>query len=474
MNRARRATGESGATDDVTLRWSTRSLDERRQLADELAATLTSIRAKDGFASFGLPPETGQLLDLAGPGPVVSFNISEYRCDALLLTKDGILLRELPSMSRDALIDRVRDFHHDLGTAGEPDIKTSERKATEGRLTDTLEWLWDTVAEPVLTALGYQNEPAPGQAWPRVWWAPDGLLGLLPIHAAGYHTDPSGPGRRTIMDRVVSSYTPTIRALHYARRRAPTPARDKALIVAMPTTPGIRGRLANVPAEVSMLRNRLHEAVMLIEPGAPGGETVSGIALLPTKANVFAHLPDCGIAHFACHGATDPADPSNSLLLLHDYQTDPLTVASLAAIKLDRAQLAYLSACSTALNRAVRLADEAIHLTSAFQLAGFPHVIGTLWPIANRVAVAVADAFYENLRVDSGALDTDQAAHALHGRSGPYATLSRPLRRCGPPTCTRALELSKKALCAIYGRAQSAVCGVSKPRPRSLPCGFLN
>ncbi|GLY91447.1 hypothetical protein [Actinoallomurus iriomotensis] len=27
---------------------------------------------------------------------------------------------------------------------------------------------------------------------------------------------------------------------------------------------------------------------------------------LPTKANVLAHLPDCAIAHFACHGRTDP------------------------------------------------------------------------------------------------------------------------------------------------------------------------
>jgi CHAT domain len=62
---------------------------------------------------------------------------------------------------------------------------------------------------------------------------------------------------------------------------------------------------------------------------------------------------------------------------------------------------------------AVRLADEAIHLTSAFQLAGFPHVIGTLWPIADRIAVAVASDFYDNLRI-GGTLDAGRAAHALH------------------------------------------------------------
>ncbi|MGC4746611.1 CHAT domain-containing protein [Micromonospora sp. DT201] len=31
-------------------------------------------------------------------------------------------------------------------------------------------------------------------------------------------------------------------------------------------------------------------------------------------------------------------------------------------------------------------ADEAIHIASALQTAGFPHVIGTLWPIPDHVA----------------------------------------------------------------------------------------
>ncbi|MGW3819159.1 hypothetical protein [Streptomyces sp. NPDC005046] len=46
-------------------------------------------------------------------------------------------------------------------------------------------------------------------------------------------TRPDAPERRTILDRVVSSYTPTVRALRYARQRTPallSPAR--ALIVA--------------------------------------------------------------------------------------------------------------------------------------------------------------------------------------------------------------------------------------------------
>jgi CHAT domain-containing protein len=40
------------------------------------------------------------------------------------------------------------------------------------------------------------------------------------------------------------------------------------------------------------------------------------------------------------------------------------------------------------------LLDESIHLASAFQLAGFPHVIATLWQTGDSAAVQVAEDFY--------------------------------------------------------------------------------
>ncbi|WP_345034643.1 CHAT domain-containing protein [Streptomyces sannanensis] len=104
---------------------------------------------------------------------------------------------------------------------------------------------------------------------PTVWWAPDGLLGQLPLHAAGHYDDPAGsPGRRTVLDRVVPSYTPTVRALRHARQRASAPpARTPAgLIVAMPTTPGVERDLRFVPDDVEAVRSRL--------PRGRGGEAV--------------------------------------------------------------------------------------------------------------------------------------------------------------------------------------------------------
>ena len=61
----------------------------RRRLAGEFAETLARIRSLDGFASFGLPPAAGELLEQAAAGPIVTFNISSQHSDALLLTADA-------------------------------------------------------------------------------------------------------------------------------------------------------------------------------------------------------------------------------------------------------------------------------------------------------------------------------------------------------------------------------------------------
>jgi hypothetical protein len=347
----------------------------------------------------------------------VVFNVSPYRSDALLLTKDGIAALELPALTRDSLIEQINSFHRALNTAtSAPGL--ADRMTAQRTLAGVLGWLWDAAAGPVLSTLGYSQSPLPGAAWPRVWWVPGGVLGLLPIHAAGHHTEPTQPGQpgRTVMDRVISSYTPTVRALSYARRQATriaAPAR--ALIVGMPVTPGLPdgGELPHVPAEVWRLSALLPDPVILGARGVLGNELVNASSL-PTRANVFEHLPTCLIAHFACHGSIDPADPSKSLLLLNDHETAPFTVASLAPIRHEQLQLVYLSACRTALTPAGELLDEAIHLASAFQLAGSRHVIGTLWEIGDALAVDIATGFYRLLGTSTSTPDTGEVAHALH------------------------------------------------------------
>jgi CHAT domain-containing protein len=78
-------------------------------------------------------------------------------------------------------------------------------------------------------------------------------------------------------------------------------------------------------------------------------------------------------------------------------EQDRLTVHEVSELNLPEARMAYLSACSTAENKATRLSDEVIHLVSGFQVAGFPHVVGCLWPSKDTVCVEVADRFYSLL-----------------------------------------------------------------------------
>ncbi|WP_063057493.1 CHAT domain-containing protein [Nocardia sienata] len=396
---------------------------DRHRLAREFEEVLTRIRAQPGFETFALPPSTGQLVAQAGHGPVVAFGIGRYGSDALLLTADGISWLPLPALSAAAVRDRARAFREALNTAAHG-TTGSERQAAQRQLSATLEWLWDNATGPVLEALGFHRPIAPDRSGPRVWWAPGGLLGQLPIHAAGYHTHPARSDPATVMDRVVSSYTPTVAALEYARRRRSSTADlntpGPALVVAMPTTPGIDGRLHYVLDEARLVATHLPGATVLTEPDDVNDlgslASPSAAQTAPMTATVLDLLPERAIVHFACHAATDPDDPSRSRLLLHDHATTPFTVAALAPIHLDRARLAYLSACDTAISTDTQLVDESIHLASAFQLAGYSHVIGTLWTIDDDIAIRIADAFYTALRTgpDTTVVDIGRAPHALH------------------------------------------------------------
>jgi CHAT domain-containing protein len=77
--------------------------------------------------------------------------------------------------------------------------------------------------------------------------------------------------------------------------------------------------------------------------------------------------------------------------------------------------LADLSACATARGSA-RLPDESINLCTAFQLAGFATVIGTLWEVPDPVAAHAARHTYAALASVSTAEAVNRAARRLRDR----------------------------------------------------------
>jgi len=348
-----------------------READRRHGLTREWDQLVARVRALPGFADLLAVPTLDALREEAAAGPIVLVNVSGYRSDALILTAGGIDVVPLPEVTPDQVVEMADGFHRALAVAQAPG---PDEKRAQLRLSEILGWLWDALASPVLDVLGDVE---------RVWWSPTGLLAFLPLHAAGHHERPGC----SVLDRVVSSYTPTVRALRHARARAAAPAGRELLAVAMPETPGA-GPLPRAGREVMAL----DAAVRLTGPEA-------------TAQRVRAEMTRHAWVHFACHGISDQDEPSSGRLLLHDHEADPLTVQSVARLDLTGARLAYLSACETA-HGAARLSDEAVHITSAFLLAGYPQVIGTLWRVNDRIAGQIAEHVYGGLQ--------GGAAAALH------------------------------------------------------------
>lgn len=110
------------------------------------------------------------------------------------------------------------------------------------------------------------------------------------------------------------------------------------------------------------------------------------------------------IAHLACYAAAEQDDPLAGHLALSD---GPLELRRVLAVQARHGRLADLTACTTALVNP-RLPDQSIHLSSAFCLAGFDHVIGTLWAIIDAVAARTARMTY----VERAGQPTGRALHA--------------------------------------------------------------
>ena len=79
-------------------------------LAAELADILDRIRGLEGFESFALPPTVDELLAEAAHGPIVTFSVSSHRCDALVLTAEGVTAVPLTTVTADLVYDQIDAF----------------------------------------------------------------------------------------------------------------------------------------------------------------------------------------------------------------------------------------------------------------------------------------------------------------------------------------------------------------------------
>ncbi|WP_460492036.1 CHAT domain-containing protein [Dactylosporangium cerinum] len=344
-----------------------------------------------GFEDFAAPPRPQTLHAAAGDGTVVALVASEHGSAALLLTGTEADHLPLPGLT---VLDARTNAVAFLAALNPP----PDEPVDDAEVTRVLRWLWDTVAGPVLTRLGCTagpGDPDAPHAWPRIWWIATGPLSVLPIHAAGHHDDPPAT-RRTVLDRVVSSYAPSVRALADARLAEREPGRD-VLAVGINQTAD--------PASPALPRAEREAHAVALQLDAAGTALVGPSATLDA---VRGRLGAAAWAHFSCHGRADDNDPARSFLDLFD---EPLRAGELFTLHPLDPYLAYLSACTTAVG-SFRLLDESVHLASAFQLAGYPHVIATLWWVNDVVSTRLSTAVYGAIHPDPHSWRPP--AHALH------------------------------------------------------------
>ncbi|MEU3660241.1 CHAT domain-containing protein [Streptomyces sp. NPDC032940] len=369
--------------------------DRRQRLAAEWRDLTRRIRAEHPGLGLLRPVrewDESELRATAAAGPVVLVNVSPHGSDALVVTGRSVDAVPLPGLDPRTTAEHREAFEEALVRIEAPGTAPRHALRAQQTVRDALDWLWRTVTGPVLDHLGLPARPA--GPWPRVWWSPGGALGTLPVHAAA--PADGGPGA---LDRVTSSYTPTLRALHHARQRVARTTGGTTLVVGV-------ARAAGAAPLPGARRESEHLAGLL-----PGAAVLADAAA--THAAVVSALPRHAHAHFACHALSDLERPSESRLVLHDHTGRPLTVRDLARLRLPSARLAYLSACGT-LRSSPDLADEAVHIVSALQMAGFPHVVGSLWHVVDAIGAEVARGVYEELHTGDGALDVSRTAGALH------------------------------------------------------------
>ncbi|MBF9072514.1 CHAT domain-containing protein [Streptacidiphilus fuscans] len=373
---------------------------ERQQAHEQWLCLVAQARALPGFQNYLRPGIRELSQSIPDGGAVVFITTSSMRCDALIATGDPeqpAIVVPLDGLTQECAYEKANSLIDARLLAADNRRDPLDRIAAQQEILTILTWLWHAVGEPVLTRLGHTATPQDDQHWPRIWWCPVGGMARLPFHAAGdYSGATAAPAGISVLDRVVSSYTTTLRALGHPAG-IPAAHRDPATVIVP---------VADVPGSPLRGVSREAQSLSAVLPTAR-------VLASPSRDDVLDALPNHQIAHFACHGYANMARPSRSQLILTDHATAPLTVADISGLQLS-AELAFLSACDTTVAPS-RLADEAVHLTGAFQLAGFRQVIGTLWAVDDQVEADLAIDFYH--RITNGgttAPETARAPYALH------------------------------------------------------------
>ena len=345
----------------------------RSRLAQAWSALLEEAGTAGG-ADHVRPAGFDQLAPAAEEGAVVLVNLSRYRSDALVVFAERVVTIPLPGATPEAAAEQARS------------ALLAARRGDSHGLSEALDWTWRYIANPVLTRMGYTRTPEPGQRWPRLWWSCLGPHAFLPLHAA---TARSG---ESALDRVISSYTPGMRALRRAQRDRGSGS-GRPLVAA-----GSAERLAReLPRQNQVLAKYWPGADLTSPADAASDEVLRQLAAHPW-------------VHVCEPSRQNPAYPASGLLLDLQQPDESLSLVEVGQAALDGAEFGFLGRCTTVDEQP---SAAAVPLGAALAFAGYRHTVSSLWELDAETGAQIhADTFDEVFGRPEW--EVDRAATALH------------------------------------------------------------
>ncbi|MEW2117779.1 CHAT domain-containing protein [Streptomyces sp. NPDC005474] len=341
----------------------------QRQLA------LVHARSRDSSGEVAAP-DWQEIVTLAGDAPLVYLTVTRDGGAALVVTgeecrRTGPIPVDLPALT----VGVVREL---LDRLHEAEVLQDRQKSpkygrTRGQLTrDVVNHLWDQVMQPVADVLGDCE---------RAVLLPGGLLGMLPLHAAGTCASQQVDEWWFLLERTALSYAPHAAALRSAARSRPEMTR-LTLVHPAPAPARNAGHSSlNVAAELSGVKS-----------ARPIGVTMTEIEPKQvSKARLLDALRTTDVLHFTGHGDVDSGNPLDSGL--HLGGDARLEVRDLLAARGVRAAFAVLSACGTAVTGDA-LPDEVVGLPAALIQAGLRGIVATQWMCFDDFTAPLMTEFY--------------------------------------------------------------------------------
>ncbi|RCW46785.1 CHAT domain-containing protein [Halopolyspora algeriensis] len=323
------------------------------------------------------------LASAADEGSVVLVNLSRYRSDALIVFAGRVLPVPLPDATPESATEQAEAA---VSAAQQTHADTQAAPDQQG-LVEAMDWLWHTIARPVLDRMGYTRTPGGNERWPRLWWSVTGALAFLPLHAA------TSTSNASVLDRVVSSYTPGLSVLLRTKQRTPGTS-SRALVVGAPT-----------PADPSPASSMQAHTLAQCWPSADVLAREGG-----TPEDVLDVLPDYPLVHICEPSIERPAHPAAGRVLDRGSQGRSLGLIELGQTHLPDAEFAYLGRCGST---AETPSTAAVPLGSALGFAGFAHVVSSLWAVDGDSAARIHADVCDDLS-EEGYFATERSGYALH------------------------------------------------------------